>query len=45
MLTPISNAIIVRFNPDLEAVEFTDQVVVLVMDYIEEHQVNFARIE
>ena len=41
----ILNAIMVRFNPDLEAAEFADQFVVLVLDYIERHQVDFARIE
>ena len=45
LLTPILNAIMVRFNPDLEAAEFADQFVVLVLDYIERHQVDFARIE
>ena len=45
LLTPLSNAINVSFNPDPEATEFADQVVVLVRDYIEKHRADFARIE
>ena len=45
LLTPLSNAIAVSFNPNPDSAEFADQVVTLVRQYVEKNGADFARLE
>lgn len=45
LLTPLSNAIAVSFNPNPDSAKFADQVVTLVRQFIDKNAADFAREE